>query len=209
MTGLLIAVIVLAVGLGVALAALARGRGFGLPRGHGRRSAPAPDPAAGRILFPFTIAGLSRRALDAALRLARADEAVLVPVLLTQVPLTLGLETPLPRQARAAVALQEAVEQRATQLGIAVDARVHRGRSARHALRAALAAERYDRIVVAAAAPASHGFAPDDIAWLLSGAPGEIVVVRAANDDAWAEPEAEAVATTRRRGGSVAMPAAY
>ncbi|MGH3100358.1 MAG: hypothetical protein ACRDPU_05175, partial [Thermoleophilia bacterium] len=51
-----------------------------------------------RILFPFVGRALSRRALDAALRLARADGASLVPVFLAQVPMRLPIDAPLPRQ---------------------------------------------------------------------------------------------------------------
>jgi hypothetical protein len=38
--------------------------------------------------------------------------------------------------------------------------------------------ERFDRIVVPAQTSRSDGFPPDDIAWLLEHAPGELVVVR-------------------------------
>jgi hypothetical protein len=79
-------------------------------------------PAAGgrRILFPFIANALSPRALDASLRLARAEEATLVPVFLARVPLQLPLDTPLPRQSNIAIPLQEAIERRATKFGIAV-----------------------------------------------------------------------------------------
>jgi uridylate kinase len=42
----------------------------------------------------------------------------------------------------------------------------------------AIAHERFDRIVVAAAAEGEPGFDADDVAWLLNRAPGEIVVLR-------------------------------
>ena len=52
------------------------------------------------------------------------------------------------------------------------------GATYRHALRQTIAHERFDRIVVAAAPHGGHGFGPEDVAWLLDNAPGEIVVLR-------------------------------
>jgi hypothetical protein len=167
------------------------------------------DRAAGdapRILFPFLAPALSRRALDAALRLARADRAVLIPAFLAPVPRWLPLDCPLPRQATAAVATQEAIEQRAAGFGVPVDARLERGRTARHALMRAIECERYDRIVVAAAAAGAPGFAPEDVAWLLAHAPGEIVVVRPDRDDDLLELDDDEPET---RGPTVAMPVAF
>jgi hypothetical protein len=142
------------------------------------RSTRSPVTRTRRILFPFMANALSTRALDASLRLASAEEATLVPVFLARVSLDLPLDTPIPRQCNLAIPLQEAIEQRAAAFGVAVDSRIERGRTYRHALRIALDTERYDRIVVAAAAQGSPGFSPDDIAWLLETAPGEIVVLR-------------------------------
>ena len=64
-----------------------------------------------------------------------------------------------------------------------VDARIERGRTVRHAMREAIAHERYDRLVVAAASGRTEGFHSDDIAWLLDHAPGEVVVIRPDGDD--------------------------
>jgi hypothetical protein len=139
--------------------------------------------APGRIVFPFAGRALSQRALDAALRLSRAEEATLVPVFLARVPLTLPLDTPLPRQCDQGVPLLETIEQRAYSVGVPVDSRIWRGRTYRHALREVLDHERYDRIIVAAATQRTEGFDADDVAWLLDHAPGEIVVVRPAADD--------------------------
>lgn len=170
---------VLAVVLAVALA------GLGTRRRWARRpdSRRAPEPGARRILFPFVATSLSLRGLDAALRLARAEEATLLPVFLARVPLTIALDSPLPRQAAVAIGLQEAIEQRAAAFGVPVDARVERGRSHRHALRQTIAHERFERIVIAAATPGGPGFGPDDVAWLLANAPGEIVVLRPGAED--------------------------
>lgn len=171
MTSVLIIVIVV---LAVALAVVAWLQ-FG-ERLRGRRRGVSPGQR--RILFPFVANDLSPRALDAALRLARAEEATLVPVFLARVPLQLPVSAPLPVQCSQAMPLQEAIEQRAAEWGVPVDARIEQGRTYRHALRQTIAHERFDRIVVAAAANGSHGFDADDVAWLLDAAPGEIVVLR-------------------------------
>jgi hypothetical protein len=136
-----------------------------------------PAPGARRILFPLAGGTLSEPALDATLRLARAEGATLVPAFLARVPLSLPLHTALPRQSNQAMPLLEAIEQRAAREHVAVDSRIERGRTYRHAIRELITHERYDRIVVAAA---GGGFDTDDIAWLLDHAPGEIVVVRPA-----------------------------
>ena len=118
-----------------------------------RRGRPL-EAAPKRILFPFVGTDLSPPALDAALRLCRAEHATLVPAALATVPLSLHN-------------------------GVPVDSRIERGRSPRHALRELASHERFDRIVVAAGN--GHGVAgldADDIAWLLDELPGEIVVLR-------------------------------
>src|SRR6202035_4807469 len=94
-----------------------------------RRPTRIPITSTRRILFPFVAYALSARALDAALRLASAEQATLVPVFLCRVSLDLPLDVSLPRQSGVAIPLQEAIEQRAAKFGIAVDARIERGRS--------------------------------------------------------------------------------
>jgi nucleotide-binding universal stress UspA family protein len=148
-----------------------------------RRRARPMLTSAKRILFPFVGGALSRRALDGALRIARADGSTLVPVFLAQVPMRLPLDTPLQRQCEQGMPLLETIEQRAMGLGVPVDSRVERGRTARHALREAITHERYDRLVVAAASSRSEGFHGEDIAWLLDHAPGEVVIIRPDGDD--------------------------
>ncbi len=160
--------------VGVAIATLA---GAGPLRSRRRPSMP-PAGTDRRILFPFVAEDLSQRALDAALRLAGAESATLVPVFLARVSLDLPLDASLPSQCSMAVPLLEAIEQRATATGVPVDSRIARGRNPRHALREAIAQERFDRIVTAAASNGGPGFDADDIAWLLEHAPGEIVVLR-------------------------------
>ena len=99
-----------------------------------RRGAQASAPV-NRILFPYVGSHLSVRALDAALRVARFENAMLVPVYLVPVPMAMPLESPIPRECEVAFELQEAIEQRAAAAGIPVDARIVRGRTVRHALR--------------------------------------------------------------------------
>jgi nucleotide-binding universal stress UspA family protein len=181
MTPVLIAIIVV---LAIALVALGLYHRSVLHRPTLPVPLPVPESLAPRrILFPFVGSALSRRALDAALRLARAEGATLVPVFLARVPLTLPLDSPLPRQAAICLPLQEAIEQRAAAFGVPVDARVERGRTYRHALHQTIATERFERIVMAAATDGGAGFGPDDVAWLLATAPGEIVVLRPGAED--------------------------
>jgi hypothetical protein len=132
-----------------------------------------------RILFPFVGGALSERALEASLRLARAEGATLVPAYLVTVPMALHLDAPLPSACGTAFELLEAIEQRGAAAGVRVDGRIGRGRNRRHAMRQLMASERYDRIVVPAG---DEGFSADDVAWLLTHAEGEVVVVRPADD---------------------------
>jgi hypothetical protein len=141
-----------------------------------------PAPSTRRILFPYVGTHLSMSALDAALRIARVENATLVPGYLAPVPMALPLETPIPRVCDRAFDLQEAIEQRAASAGVPVDGRIGRGRTLRHALRQLLAEERYDRIVVAAATSRTDGLSPEDVAWLLEHADGEVVVLRPAEE---------------------------
>jgi hypothetical protein len=169
-----VALIIAVVLLAIAVAALAAPRLLHPP---GRTPAPAASTSR-RILFPFVAEDLSERALLAALRLAVAEGATLVPVFLARVPLDLPLDTPLPRQCSMGLPLLEVIEQRATEAGVPVDSRIERGRNRRHALRRAIAEERFDRIVIAAASHGGRGFDADDVAWLIDHARGEIVVLR-------------------------------
>lgn len=130
-----------------------------------------------QILLPFGGTAISRRALDAALRLARAEGATLMPAYLAVVPKRLPLECPIPAEAARAMPLLEAIEQRAAAQGVAVDARIERGRSYRHALERLLARERFDRVVVPAG---TGGLAGEDLVWLLRSAPAEVLILRPA-----------------------------
>jgi nucleotide-binding universal stress UspA family protein len=154
--------------------------GFLLARSRLRRGGPE---SVHRILLPFTGSEISRRALDAALRLARAEEATLMPAYLAAVPLQLPLECALPSEASRAMSMLEAIEQRASSQGVAVDARIERGRSYRHALERLLAEEPVDRVVVPAHTNGGEGLSGDDLVWLLRRAPAEVLILRPAPDD--------------------------
>jgi hypothetical protein len=133
-----------------------------------------------RIAFPFTGEGLSESALTAALRLARAEGATLMPVYLALVPLRLAVDVPLRAECDVALPMLEAIEQRASRAEVPVDSRIERGRTVRHALRELIAHERFERMVVAAGCEgaAGEGFTPEDVAWLLAHVPGELIALR-------------------------------
>jgi nucleotide-binding universal stress UspA family protein len=147
-----------------------------------RRRADLPQPIH-HILLPFTGTEISRRALDAALRLARAEEATLMPAYLATVPKRLPLDCAIPSEAEKAMPMLEAIEQRATGQGVAVDARVERGRSYRHALARLLDREDFDRVVVPATAESQAGLSGDDLVWLLEKAPAEVLILRPDSED--------------------------
>jgi nucleotide-binding universal stress UspA family protein len=160
--------------------ALGLGGGFLLARSLHARRVGGAEPVR-RILLPFTGTEISARAFDAALRLARAEHAELMPAYLAQVPMRLPLECSIPVEAERAMGLLEAIEQRAAAQGVAVDARIERGRSYRHALERLLAAERVDRVVVpAGSSEGGEGLSGDDLAWLLEKAPAEVLILRPA-----------------------------
>lgn len=159
------------------------GGGYLIARSRLRgRRADHPD-AIHQILLPFTGTEVSRRALDAALRLARAEDATLMPAYLAQVPKSLPLECAIPAEASRAMPMLEAIEQRATAQGVAVDARIERGRSYRHALERILAQESFDRVVVPASVNGATSFSGDDLVWLLRKAPAEVLILRPGPDD--------------------------
>lgn len=135
-----------------------------------------------RILFPFLGDTISKRTLEAALRLSRVDEATLVPAYIASVPRSLPLDAKLSAESSVALPLLETIEQQAAKHDVPVDSRIETGRTPRHSLERLIAEERYDRIVVPAATEVSEGFSADDIAWLLEHAPGEVVIIRAASE---------------------------
>jgi hypothetical protein len=167
----------------VALAGAAAGLGAGaaLWTRRGRRLA---TPSCHRILLPFTGPGVSRRVLDAALRIATAEHATLMPAYLARVPRHLPLDAPLPRQSGIAMPVLEAIEQAATREDVDVDARVARGRTFRHALESLLEEEPVDRVIVPATDHPHGGLSSDDLVWLLERAPAEVLILRPRPDEA-------------------------
>jgi hypothetical protein len=133
--------------------------------------------------MPFTGQAISRRSVDAALRLAKAENATLMPAYLAIVPMQLPLDSALPKAASKSMPLLETIEQRGEAQGVPVDSRVERGRSYRHALTRLLERENVDRVVVPATALPRSGFSGDDLAWLLEEAPAEVVILRPGPDD--------------------------
>ena len=172
----------LAVGLGVAGLALGLAAGFWIPP-HGRRRREERPRPVRRILLPFTELGISRRAFEAAVRLAQAEHATIMPAFLARVPRQLPLDSPLPVQAGNGMPLLEAIEQRATGQGVAVDSRVARGRTYRDALRRLLQEEQVDRVIVSATDSPNKGLTADDLEWLLERVPAEIVILRPGPED--------------------------
>ncbi len=166
------------------LAGLAAGAGgASWLRTHPRRPDPGRRPGVGRILLPFTGQAISRRAFEAAVRIALAEDATIMPAFLARVPRHLPLDSSLPAQCAGGMALLEGIEQRASAAGVAVDARVTRGRTYRDALRRLLAEERFDRVIVSATDSPRHGLSPDDLEWLLERVPAEVLILRPAPED--------------------------
>jgi nucleotide-binding universal stress UspA family protein len=157
--------------------------GFLIARSRTNRRAGGQPDAVHHILMPFTGTEISRRAVDAAMRLARAENATLMPAYLAEVPKSLPLECAIPKEAAKAMSMLEAIEQRARSQGVRVDARIERGRSYRHALARLLERETFDRVVVSATATGATGFSGDDLVWLLQKAPAEVLILRPGPDD--------------------------
>ena len=128
----------------------------------------------GRILVPFSGA-LEPTVLNAAIRIAKAQESTLVAAYLLVVPLQYPEDAPRRDQVALAVPLLEAVELAALRAGVPVDARIEKGRSLTHALSRLWEVESFERIV----APAS-GFSAKELAWILTNAPAETIVLRPA-----------------------------
>jgi nucleotide-binding universal stress UspA family protein len=140
---------------------------------------PERQPGQPRLLVPFTDRQLDPVVLEAALRIARASEAVLVPAYLLVVPLEFSLDAPVQHEElRRAMPILEAVELAARRAGVPVDARIERGRSPIDTLQRLWEVETFERIVVPAPAPGHSGFSSKDLTWMLDHAPGEVLVLR-------------------------------
>ena len=84
-------------------------------------------PGAGssrRVLVPFTRGHLDPTVLAASIRIARAEDATLVPAYLILIPPEYSLEAPMKEECAQAIPLLEAVEHAASKAGVPVDARV-------------------------------------------------------------------------------------
>jgi len=133
--------------------------------------------SARRVLVPFS-GQLNETVLDAAIRIARAEDAVLVPAYLLIVPLRYDEDSPLKDEVKMAMPLLEAVEHAALRAGVPVDARIEKGRTLTHALRRLWEVERFDRIVAPAPVNGGGGFTEKELAWLLAHAPTETLVLK-------------------------------
>jgi nucleotide-binding universal stress UspA family protein len=175
MSPIVIAIVVAAFAAGIA-------GGWFLPP-HGRRGSAKLPRGTRRILLPFTGMSISRRAFDAAVRLARVEDATIMPTYLARVPRHLPLDAPLPAQCLQAMPLLEAIEQRARSQGVRVDARIIRGRTYRDALRRMLDAEPVDRVIVSATSNSGKGLSADDLEWMLEKVPAEVLILRPDPED--------------------------
>jgi hypothetical protein len=152
-------------------------------------------PGTERILVPFTGGTLEPTVLKAAIRLARAENATLVPAYLLLVPLQYPEDSPLAEQVAVAMPLLEAVEHAAQRAGVAVDARIEKGRTPTHALRRLWSVEHFDRIVAPAPANSHGGLTTKDLTWILTHAPAETIVLKPAPPEHEQEPLGNEAAT--------------
>jgi hypothetical protein len=145
-----------------------------------QRRAPKRRPvlaSARRILVPFS-GSLDQTVLQAAIRIARAEEAVLVPAYLMIVPFRYAEDSPLRDQVTVSMPVLEAVEHAALRAGVPVDARIEKGRTLTHALRRLWEVEQFDRIVAPAPSDGVGGFTEKELAWMLTHAPTETLVLK-------------------------------
>ena len=131
-----------------------------------------------RVLVPFTRGHLDPTVLAAAIRVARAEEATLVPAYLILIPLEMSLDAPMSHECELGLPLLEAVERAASRAGVPVDARIESGRTPIHALERLWNVEHFDRIVIPAPAGPEPGFAPKELLCMLTNAPSETVILR-------------------------------
>jgi len=162
----------------VTLAALVLG--YLLVREYRRRLKREGLQPVSRILFPFDDRTYSPSALDASLRIARAEHAELVAVYLAVVPMKVSLDAPLRRHVNRAMPLLDEVEARAAERAVPVDSSIEPGRSYRHGLKKAYTRGEFDQVIVAASSNAGAGFDSDDIAWMLDHTSTELLVLKAA-----------------------------
>ena len=128
--------------------------------------------------MPFTGGTLDPTVLAAAIRIAQAQEATLVPAYLLRVPLQYPEDTPLANEVEVALPLLEAVEHAALRHGVPVDARIEKGRTPTHALKRLWDVEDFDWIVAPAESGGNGGFTSKDVTWILAHAPSETLVLK-------------------------------
>lgn len=145
-----------------------------------RPNRPVRHPGQRRILVPFTSGELDPVVLDAALRIAQADDAILVPAYLIVVPMKFSLETPLKNEVEIAMPFLEAVELASLRASVPVDARIERGRTPSDALERLWEVETFGRIVAPAPRTGRPGLSDEDLTWILEHAPCETLILRPA-----------------------------
>jgi hypothetical protein len=161
----------------------------------------------GRILVPFTGGALDATVLSAAIRIARAEDATLVTAYLIVIPLEQAEDAPMQQQVAVAVPLLEAVEHAALRAGVPVDARIESGRTPIHALKRLWQIESFDRIVVPAPIGRRPGFTSKELAWMLTNAPTETLILRPdPRTTALAHTHASAPRRGRNRPGASSSP---
>ena len=144
---------------------------------RGSRRKP-PELTERRLLVAFTGGALDPTVLSAAIRIARAESATLVPAYLLVIPRSLAEDAPATEEVAGAMPWLEAVELEALRAGVPVDARIEKGRTPTHALCRLWDVEPFDRVIAAAPTESATGFTPKDITWILTHAPIEALVLR-------------------------------
>ena len=171
----------LATGIGLVYLAVGLAVGYWLLP-HARRPRRGRPQPVRRILLPFTGQAISRRAFDAALRLAKAENATIMPAFLARVPRNLPIEAPLPAACAVGMPLLEddrAGRPRRKSRSMPAS----RGRTYRDALRHLVEEERFDRIIISATDGPRNGLSSGDLEWLLERVPAEVMILRPAPDD--------------------------
>ena len=106
-----------------------------------------------------------------------------MPAYLARVPRHLALDAPLPAQCLQAMPLLEAIEQRASTQGVAVDTRIIRGRTYRDALRACSTPSPSTASSSRPPRTARNGLSADDLEWMLEKVPAEVLILRPDPED--------------------------
>ena len=164
----------------VALAALAAVLAAALVCRSGSAAAGRSAGASRRILVPFTGGTLDPTVLDAAIRIAHAEDATLVPAYLLLVPLEYSEDSPLTTRSRSRCRCSRRSSMQRCRAGVPVDARIEKGRTPTHALQRLWDVEQFDRDRRAGArtATAGGGFTAKDLTWILAHAPTETLVLK-------------------------------